>query len=492
MNLISVNFILFAVLTIAIYFVIPKKYRWIVLLAFSVYFYHSAGIMAFCILVAEAVFVFATGILLERIPVESKKRKLVLALSIFLIVGYLMLAKVFVANSLNHPLILMPLGISYVSFSLIGYLVEIYWEKSKAERNIFRFLLFALFFPKISQGPIEKYSDLAPQLYEGGAYSYERICFGMQRMIYGYFKKVVIADRIALFTEPVFSNVSEYAGSVIILATALGSMQLYCDFSGYMDIVLGFTEILGIRMAENFKHPFFSKSAAEFWRRWHITLGTWFKDYVYTPVVMSSGVKKLGKWGRKNVGKRFGNCLRKVIPLSAVWILTGLWHGTGISYILWGVYWGIIIIFSTIFEEEIIKLTKILKINTEAPLWKLFQMIRTFCIFSFGILMTRVSSIHALGSAIYNIIHQFSLSSLLDESIYSLGLDKVNFGIVWVCLLVVLIISIMQEKQSVRQYIASMKAPVRWLIYAISVSVVLFIGIYGSAYSTQGFEYTNF
>lgn len=492
MNLISLDFITFAIITLIVYFFVPKKYRWLVLAISSIRFYYVAGIKALIVLVVASLGTFFSAIIIERIPVGIKKRKILLATSVMLIAMWLMFTKASRIDGVHFHLSVVPLGISYVSFMLISYLVDIYWEKDCSDKNFFRFLLYILFFPKISQGPITKHKDLAKQLYEGGQLSYKALCSGIQRMIYGYFKKVVIADRAAMFTEPVFADIHTYSGSIIVIATMLAALQLYCDFSGYMDIVLGFTEAIGLKMDENFRHPFFSRSVAEFWRRWHITLGVWFKDYVYTPIAMAPFIKKIGKWGRKKIGKRFGNSFIKVIALSVVWILTGIWHGTGINYILWGTYWGVIIILSAVFESEIGKINSLLNIRTSANSWKIFQMLRTFLIFSFGILLTKLNSLQDYKAATYNIFKQFKIWNLFDGTLYSFGMDKTNFYIMIFALIVVWTISILQEKISVREKISELNAPVRWVIYAGSISIVLFLGIYGSAYNTSSFAYTNF
>lgn len=492
MNLTSLDFIAFAMITLIVYFLIPKKYRWLVLMVSSIRFYYSAGEKALLVLIVISLGTFIAAIVIERIPVGTKKRQILLIASVILIVMWLMLSKAFRIIGTEFNFIVVPLGISYVSFMLISYLVDVYWEKDFADKNFLKFLLYIFFFPKISQGPITKHKDLAKQLYEGGQLSYKAVCFGIQRMIYGYFKKLVVADRIAMFTEPVFAGISTYAGSIILVATVLAALQLYCDFSGYMDIILGFTEAIGLKMDENFNHPFFSRSAAEFWRRWHITLGVWFKDYIYAPIAMDSFVKKIGKWGRKKVGKRFGNSLIKTIALSAVWLLTGIWHGTGINYILWGGYWGIIIIISAVFKDEIDRVNRLLNIRTRASSWKIFQMLRTFFAFSFGIFLTKLSSLQDYKMAARNIFKHFKIWNLLDGTLYSFGMDKVNFHIMVFALTCVWIISILQEKVSIREKISELNAPVRWAVYAGSISIVLFLGIYGSAYNTSGFAYTNF
>lgn len=273
MDIISISFIAFIIVSLIVYYIVSQKYRWIVLLTASIYFYSFVGKKALITLLCVSAFAFFAAKYIEKSSDKIRIKRYALSVAVIVIIGWLVVVKTVTFANWKLRFIVNPLGISYISFSLIGYLADIYWEKDSADTNFLKFLLYTFFFPKIMQGPITRHKNLAQQLYTGGALSYNNICFGCQRMVYGYFKKLVIADRIALFTTPIFENVAPYYGSILILAIIMASFQLYCDFSGYMDIVLGFTEMLGIEMEENFKRPFFSKSAAEFWRRWHITLG---------------------------------------------------------------------------------------------------------------------------------------------------------------------------------------------------------------------------
>lgn len=470
----------------------PKRYRWLPLLVASVSFYYFAGIASLITLVAASVVSFACGIYVEKLPLESPKRRTAYIVGILLVIGWLVTVKICIATGWTCSLIAIPLGVSYVSFSVISYLTDIYWERDTADKNLFKHMLYVLFFPKISQGPIARHNKLSQTLYVGRDMTYKNLTFGLQRMIYGFFKKLVVADRLAMITGGVFADVSRHSGSVIVVATVFAAIELYCDFSGYMDIMLGFVQTLGIEMEENFKNPFFSRSAAEFWRRWHITLGTWFKDYVYTPLAMSRTVKKIGKWGKKKVGKKFGNAIIKIVALAAVWLLTGLWHGTGVNYILWGVMWGVIIITSTIFEEQYQRITQMLRIDVESSPWKLFQMIRTFAIFCFGILLTRTKTLFEVKLALFKIVAEFNLSEAMSRKWLEFGVSAADFKVLVICFLAIFGISMLQQRGSVREQIAALSMPVRWVIYALGISVVLLFGAYGAGYTTNGFAYTYF
>ena len=471
---------------------IPKRNRWIVLLISSITFYFFAGWQALITMTAVSLFSYSIGILIESLPTGSKPRKITLLIGISVIVGWLGIIKLASATGWKLRILTIPLGASYVSFSVISYLVDIYWERDKADKNILKHLLYVLFFPKISQGPITRHNVTSPRIFGGGEMTYLNLTFGLQRMLYGYFKKLVLANRLSMITAEIFSDLSNFSGSIISLATILAALELYFDFSGYMDIILGFSQTLGLDLDENFNHPLLSKSAAEFWRRWHITLGVWFKDYIYTPIVMSPTIKKLGKWAKNKFGKKIGNNIMKIIALSAVWLLTGLWHGATINYIMWGLMWGIIIILSTICEDKKQLLTKKLHINTDAPSWALFQRLFTFIIFCFGILLTRVRSLYDIKTVIDQIFYSFNVSDVLLGKLYQFGVSKSDFNLLIVFIIGTLFVSLIQEKQNIRLWISKLNSPIRWIIYATAISVILFFGIYGVGYSTSGFAYTFF
>lgn len=436
MNFTDYLFLPAVLVALGIYFIIPPKKRWVVLLVISMLFYISWGPALLPFIVFSSFVAYITAIVMTSIYTkdektsfkrekpakaehirdgEKKKRRkkniLYVGISLILILliyiktqKYLLSLPAFsglvecvcginqkitnwfsqasvssffmVSDAVEEPGIISliyPLGISYYTLSLIGYLADVYWKKEKAEKNYFKLLLFVIYFPKILEGPISKHKNCGLQLVEGHDFDYKRVCFGLQRAIWGYFKKLVIADRLIALVNTVFLNAQYYTGAEFLIAAILGSVQLYCDFSGCMDIALGVSECFGITLEENFKQPFASRSAAEFWRRWHITLGAWFKDYVFMPLAVSPRLMKVSGFLRKKIGKRAGKIFSTVIPLAVVWLLTGLWHGTGANYLVWGLYWGVLIGISTVFETEIQKLTKWLKINTSSNGYVLFQ-----------------------------------------------------------------------------------------------------------------------
>jgi len=290
----SFLFFIFAAYTVLLYYLAPKRYQWLVAMLASIAFYASYGVERLPFILASSLIAYFAARKMDKLqreikqPAEAKKKcKPVLYLALAGLIRLLLYAKIgtWVMQSVGAALKLggaetakaiVALGVSYYTFSLISYVADVYWRKDKAETNYLHLLAFTIYFPKILQGPISRHKELAPQMFEGHSFDYTRFCFGVQRMLWGYFKKLVIADRLAIFVNTVFGSVANETGAHLLVAAVFFVVQSYCDFSGCMDIALGFSECLGLKLAENFNHPFFSKSAAEFWRRWHMSLGTWF------------------------------------------------------------------------------------------------------------------------------------------------------------------------------------------------------------------------
>lgn len=511
MNMISLSFLIFVLVIIITYFSVPLKQRWIVLLTASLVFYSFSGIMSLLLMLLSSLIAWAVSNQMEKFYLDQgnhelskeerkqqqiekkKKSRVVLNVAVIFLLGILAIAKAtrYLPDSISSKIIV-PLGISYYTFSIVGYLADVYWKKEKAEKNYFKFLLFVLYFPKILQGPISRHKNLGKQLVEGHSFEYKRFCYGLQLMLWGYFKKLVIADRLAIPVSKVFGSYATYSGSILLTASLLAAVQLYCDFSGYMDIALGISQVFGIELEKNFDHPFFSRSAAEFWRRWHITLGTWFKDYVYMPLVVSPRMMKLTQRTKQRFGTRAGKTVMTSIPLAVVWLLTGIWHGTGWSYVVWGIYWGVLIILSSALEPEIKRLTSLLKINVQAGSWKVFQMTRTFLLFCIGRIITIPGDLHATGVIAEKIFTDFQIWQLFDGTLYSLGLDAANFNLAMITILVLWAVSMLQNKGSVRDRIASCNIVFRWAIYYIAIFAVLIFGIYGPGYDASAFVYMQF
>lgn len=525
MSFTSINFIALVLILAFLYYCLPRKVQWILLLIGSLLFYITYGIEKLPFILAASLLTYLAARKMDKIYIlqdayikenelagkekqtyvqgNKKKTKCILVWTVLLLVLLLIYAKagkwvqeIVTGLAFDEPREIIPviiaLGVSYYTFSMIAYVADVYWRKEQAEKNYFRFLLFAIYFPKILQGPISRHRNLAPQFAEKHEFDYENFCFGIQLALWGFFKKLVIADRLSMLVTKVFGGWESYSGSVLLLATIFGAFQLYCDFSGCMDIARGVSQMFGIELEKNFERPFFSRSAAEFWRRWHITLGTWFKDYVYMPISISPKLLNAMKPIKKKWGMKTAKNIMTVIPLVAVWLLTGIWHGTGASYVVWGIYWGGIIIVSMLLEPYYKTWTAKLKINTETASWRGFQMLRTLGLFCIGRILTIPNDLSVSVGIIKKIFIEFGVWNILNENIYNYGLDMYDFNLSIVVLAILLIVSVLQEKGSVRQMIANQNLVVRWIIYYAAFFAVVIYGIYGPGYDASAFVYMNF
>lgn len=511
MSFISFPFFLLATITVLLYYLLPKRWQWIVLLVSSLIFYATYGLAQFIPMLLAAIAAYLAARWIQEAydaeeggtAAERKARSrgnLLFAVAVLVLL--LLYAKLgnwvlqglagllSLDGNLMHAVV--ALGVSYYTFSLISYVADVYWRKDRAETNFLRLLLFVLYFPKILQGPISRHKNLAPQLAQPHKFDYREFCFGLQLMVWGYFKKMVIADRLAIFVNAVFGNAENAYGSHLLVAACFAAFHLYCDFSGCMDIVGGLSQCLGLKLEKNFNHPFFSKTAAEFWRRWHITLGTWFKDYILMPLMISPRLIGASKKLRERFGSRVGKAFMNVVPLTAVWLLTGIWHGTSWNYVVWGIYWGSMMIFSTVFAPEIKKITKFLRINTETASWKVFQMLRTSMLYVVSRTLTSLSTVNQFFHVCRQVLFNFHPEGFFDGSLYTLGLDRPNFLLALVCLFVLWCVSMLQERGSVREGIERSNIVFRWAIYYIGIFAILIFGIYGPGYDASSFVYMKF
>lgn len=336
----SFNFLTFFVLVTTAYFLLPHRWRWVLLLAASCYFYMAFVPLFILILFFTITVDYIAGIAIEES--EGKRRKLFLTLSILANIGVLFVFKYFnffnqniaeLANFLNWNYsleslsLILPIGLSFHVFQSLAYTIEVYRGNQKAERHLGIFALYVMFYPQLVAGPIERPQNLLHQFKENHYFDFSRIGRGLELMLYGYFKKLVIADNLAIYVNAAYSNPAEYSGLSIAIATVFFAFQIYCDFSGYSDIALGAAEVMGIRMMTNFRRPYFSRTIAEFWRSWHISLSTWFKDYVYV-----------------SLGGNHGSHLRVARNLMITFVLSGLWHGANWTYVVWGALNGMYLI----------------------------------------------------------------------------------------------------------------------------------------------------
>lgn len=529
MSFTSVMFFLFILIGIFIYYMLPKKMQWIWLLMMSYMYYFTFSIKASVFMIFTTITVYLGGRYINKINVESednitrlkkeqsnkevkkykdyvrKKKRIALAVVVVIVFGILAMVKYcnFAIENINTILthfgsgntlrffdVILPIGISFYSFQSVSYIIDVYQNKYRCENNIFKLALFVSFFPQILQGPIGRYDRLGCQLYEGHDFNLKRIQYGLQRVGWGIAKKVILADTAAPLVTNVFTNYGMYTGLHYIVAVLMYSVQLYMDFSGGMDIVIGVAQMFGITMDENFRQPYFSKSIGEFWRRWHITLGAWMKDYIFYPLSLSNNMHRFSKWAKKH----FGNHIGKTLPICFVNILiffiVGVWHGAAWKYVIYGLYNGFIIAFSNLAEPLYEKGLKICHINGKGKQWSAFKVLRTFILVNIGWYFDMGS---CFSSAIYMLkesITGFNIRQFIDGSLLELGIDLKEYIVIIIGCLIVFVVSILKEKGvNIRESIARKPIIVRWTIYYALIILILIVGYSGN---TQGFIYANF
>lgn len=519
----------FLPLTILLYSIFPKKHKWKVLLVASYIFFWSISSKLIVYLIGTTILMHYFGLWINTIRIKrdeklktieekeekkktkeiyKKKQKRILILSIAIQMGILLVLKYsgFICENLNIILtninlpfklnigpFLLPIGISFYSLQAVAYMVDVYNEKIKVEDNLGKLALFISFFPQIMEGPICRYSETAAQLWKCEKISYTNLTFGLQRILFGLMKKIIIADRLNVIVGNIFNDYANYDGGIAALGMILYTLQLYTDFSGVMDIVIGTGEIFGKKLPENFRQPFFSKTISDFWTRWHITLGAWLRDYIYYPVSLTNGAKKLTTTLRKKVGNYYGPLIVSTFALFLVWIFNGAWHGSAWTFIVFGMYHFVLILLGRIFEPLFKKIIEKLHINKENFVYKGMQIIRTTILVFFGELIFRANNLTSAFQMIGKIFTNFTFNSIGNGSVLDLGLDLPDFIIVAVFTFVIFIISILKEnKVNIRQSIANKKLVIRWIIYyALILSVVLF-GAYGEGYKPVDPMYAQF
>ncbi len=488
----SIHFLIFFPVVTALYFLSPHRFRWILLLAASCYFYLVFKPVYILILAFTIVVDYLAGIWIEKN--EGEKRRWYLIASILANVGVLAVFKYY--NFLNYnwrelvgisgldlpvpPLlsILLPVGLSFHTFQSLSYTIEVYRKKTPAEHHFGIFALYVMFYPQLVAGPIERPQNVIYQFRERHYFEYERVKLGLQLMMWGMFKKVVIADRLAAFANVVYNQPHSYRGISLIIATVFFAFQIYCDFSGYSDIALGSAQVMGFNLMLNFDRPYFSKSISEFWKRWHISLSTWFRDYVYI---------SLGG-GRVSAPRRYFN-------LFFTFLVSGLWHGANWTYVIWGALNG----FYLIAEMQWQGLVESLKNRTHGGFGKflinLCLVLLTFSMTCFAWIFFRANTV---GDAFYVASHLFDGLSELPHQMLNLpfiklnimlGRDKWDFIIALLAIAFLLFTHYLQRGRSGRTLLNGQTRLIRWAFYFAMVFALLFFGAFNES---QQFIYFQF
>lgn len=509
MILTTFNFLFFAVITILIYFIIPKKLQWLFLLISSFYFlfYKSFSILNLIYVMIILITSWGAGLIIDKFK-NKKIVKYVLIISVLIILGELVFLKdsnLFI-TTINHLCNLMginkqfdlvyrnaPIGISYYSLIMIGYIIDVYRGVCKPQKNILKCALFMSYFPILTSGPFIRYNDMEDKLFGKHKFNYDNFCYGLTRVCWGLFKILVISQRLAIFVNTVYADYYTYNGFYIIIAAMFFVLQLYTNFSGSIDVIMGVSKIMGIDLPENFTSPFYSRTITELWRNWHITLGAWLKDYIFYPLMKSDFIQNLGKFFRKLFGKKVSKKITLYLPMLIMWILIGIWHGGAYTFIISSG----ILQFIFIFLEDTLaplakKINKKLNINTETFGYKFYQCVRTYLLFSFSMIFFRANTV---GEAIGIIKNMFAWNPwiLLDHtSLYTLGLDMLDFKVLMISLVVLFVVDRMQMKFDVIKKVFEQNIVFRWIVLYLLIFSIIIFGMYGPGYDAATFIYRQF
>lgn len=510
MSLISMEFLLFVIAAAAGYYWIPKKFQWIWLLLFSYVYYVSGGIKATCFLIFTTVTTWYAGILLESLTQNEsdrnkrkRRKKGVLVTTLLLNFGVLGVLKytnfalatfhMVLGTGHREVSLLLPLGISFYTFQSMGYLLDVYWERTRAEHHFLRFALFVSFFSQILQGPIGRFDRLARQLYESHSFDLKRAQLSLLRILWGYFKKMVIADNAVIFVDAIFQEPEAYSGICIVGVLAY-SIQLYCDFSGGMDVVIGIAGLFGIELDENFKRPYFAVSITDFWHRWHITLGTWMKDYVFYPVSLSGWMKHFSKFAKNVFGKKTGRVLPICLANIVVFLVVGVWHGAAWKFIVYGLYNGLIIAFSGLMAPQYRKWKEALHLSDSSVGFHLFQIMRTFLLVNISWFFDRADDLKTAFRMMGYAVTRFDLSQIFHIEIGEASGTKYTMIFLFVILagcFLVFLVSLLQEQG--RDLIGFYERR-HWLVKCVVMAgLILMLPLLGQpAGEAGGFIYAQF
>ena len=514
MTVTSFYFLMFLLIGVCLYYVVPSKVQWVVLLLLSIIFYVKAATpYTIVFVITSSIIAYVSTIYIEHNRTNKIATKTVSTVAIisvllniviwfllkgssFWILGSALINKAIPAFPLLKELPLEgALGMGYYTAQVIGYILDVLWQNTETQKNPLKLFLFVCFFPQLTVGPISRYTDIKT-IYDVHRFSYQNICRGAQRILWGLFKKLVISDRIALIVNAIWADTSTFGGIWPWIAVFLYPLEIYTDFSGCMDIVLGAAELFGVRLAENFRNPFFSRNSQEFWQRWHITLGAWARDYVFYPFMKSKWMVTFGKKCKKRFGKRWGKFVPWSVSMAVLWFVMGFWHGSvrhifGVS--LW--FWSVLFI-SELFLPITKKITNVLEIKTESFGWHFFQSARTYVIYALGVVFftspgLRLAFEHY--KILYHSLKQLNPWTLFDGTILNLGVTWQDINIIILGLICLILADYLREKyEYARNWICKQSFGFRWIIWIFLFLMVLIYGMYGPGYDASTFIYQGF
>lgn len=524
MSVNSAAFLLFLGIAATVYYLTPKKWRYLALLAASVFFYLSYSLKAAIYLLFTVALTYGAAVGLgamrraEQTAAETqgadtaavrrlwlRRRRLVLAVVLVLNFATLALFKYLdswlgTVNSILslvgwsfqfRPLeLLLPLGISFYIFQTSGYLIDVYRGKAEPERHFLKYALFVSYFPQMIQGPINRFDRLHSQLIKGNDFSADQLKYGIQLMLWGMLKKLLIADTLAPAVAEVFDNFTQYSGAVILLAVVLYCLQLYCDFSGGTDLVRGASQLFGVEMMENFRRPYFARTVDDFWRRWHISLGEWMKDYLFYPLALSKPLNRLGKKLRAVIGVRLGKLAVPCISTIVVFLMVGVWQGPGLSNIAYGLWNGGLMSLAMVAAPAAVKARERLKITDKTRWFHAFQVVRTFMLVVVGRYFSRANQLLQALRMLKRTVFHFGWSSLSPGMLTGFGLTWLDWGLLLVSTAVLIAVSALQERGiPIRKTLETRHWAIQFAVLFIGVLVV-YVFLSGS-YVPIGYVYEN-
>ncbi len=503
MSITSLTFFLLVFITCLIYFVIPQKYRFISLLGSSLFFlfYDNFNLTTVIYVLIILLTSYFSSLLIYKYK-DTKKSKLFMLIGVFLILGILIYLKYsnfilltiqnifnFFGSNITFNPVTRPstIGLSYYSLIMIGYVMDVYRGLCLPQKNILKCALFMAYFPILPSGPFIRYNDNAESLYEGHNFSFSNLYLGLIRILWGLFKILVISERLAQIVNTSFNNPDNFSGLLMFLGALLFPLQLYTNFSGSIDLIMGVSKILGINLPENFTSPFFSPTITEFWRNWHITLGSYLKDYIFYPLMKSSFMQKLGQFTKKHFGKTASKKITLYLSMFIMWTLIGIWHGGAYTYIIGsGILQFIYMLFEDLLSPVATKVNNKLGINSESKIYRAYQILRTYLLFSFAMIFFRATSLSNAFTIIQNI---FTTSH--NMQITSLGLSVANLIILLIALLILFIIDKISIKNDILEKIKNSSIELKIVILGIFILTILTFGMYGIGFNASDFIYSR-
>ena len=523
MLFVSYGFIAFLIAFIICYYTVFKRFQWQFLLFAGLLFYFYAGKVYLIYMALVTAGVWFASLKIDDIYVNISKRNselkaeekrlftvsgkgkkwlyfgLIFSLGTLIVVKYadFVIANI---NSVSYALtggggfkflnLILPMGISFYTFKSISYLVDVYRRKYRAERNAFKFALYISFFPQLIQGPISRFDHISESLFTRHNYNHKSFVRGLYRLLWGYFKKMVIADRILPAVLTIVSDSETYNGAFALMGIMSYAVQIYADFSGGIDITIAIAEMLGIKVEENFIRPYFSKNVKEYWRRWHITMGAWFRDYVFYPLSVSTFMLKLSKFSRKRLGKSIGKRVPVYISALMVWFLTGLWHGAGWNFVVWGLLNGLCILISDELKPVFAAFHKLIPIK-KLPFrtYDAFSAIRTVFIMSSIRMLDCYGDVVVTFKAFFSI---FWVNNWGKAVVTDLGITTADYLVLAVGVVILFVVSLASRTADIRDRILAKDEIVWYPVLALLFVTILIFGVYGMGYDSSQFIYNRF